>query len=40
MYVKRTVRKQGDKVYIYLSLVEAVRIDGKNTQRELLRLGG
>ena len=39
MYVKRTVRKRGDKVYIYLSLVEAVRIDGKNTQRELLRLG-
>ena len=39
MYVKRTVRKRGDKTYTYLSLVEAVRVDGKNTQRELLRLG-
>ena len=39
MYVKRTVRKRGDKIYTYLSLVEAVRVDGKNTQRELLRLG-
>lgn len=39
MYVKRTVRRRGDKEYTYLSLVEAVRIDGKNRQRELLRLG-
>ncbi len=39
MYVKRTVRRRGDKEYTYLSLVEAVRVDGKNTQRELFRLG-
>ena len=39
MYVKRTVRRCGDKEYTYLSLVEAVRVDGKNRQRELLRLG-
>ena len=39
MYVKRTVRKRGDKRYTYLSLVEAVRSGGKNTQRELFRLG-
>ena len=39
MYVKRTVRRRGDKEYTYLSLVEAVRVDGKNRQRELLRLG-
>jgi hypothetical protein len=39
VYVKRTVRKRGDKNYTYLSLVEAVRVDGKNTQRELFRLG-
>ena len=37
--MKRTVRKRGDKEYTYLSLVEAVRSDGKNTQRELFRLG-
>ena len=39
MYVKRTVRRRGEKEYIYLSLVEAVRVDGKNRQRELFRLG-
>jgi hypothetical protein len=39
MYVKRTVRKRGDKEYTYLALVEAVRSGGKNTQRELFRLG-
>ena len=39
MHVKRTVRKRGDKEYTYLSLVESVRVDGKNTQRVLLRLG-
>ncbi len=39
MFVKTTVRKRGDKTYTYLSLVEAVRQDGKNTHRTLLRLG-
>src|SRR5581483_4338861 len=39
MYVKRAVRKRGDKSYTYLSLVEAVQVDGKNRQWELLRLG-
>ncbi len=39
MYVKTTVRRRGDKEYRYLSLVEAVRTGGKNTQRTLLRLG-
>lgn len=39
MFVKRTVRKRGDKEYEYLSLVEAVRENGKNTHRTLLRLG-
>lgn len=39
MYVKRTVRRRGDKEYTYLSLVEAVRVEGKNRQVELLRLG-
>ena len=39
MYVKRSVRRRGDKEYTYLSLVEAVRVDGKNRQRELFRLG-
>ena len=37
--MKRTVRRRGDKEYTYLSLVEAVRSGGKNTQRELFRLG-
>jgi hypothetical protein len=39
VFVKRTVRRRGDKSYEYLSLVEAVREDGKNTHRTLLRLG-
>lgn len=39
MYVKTTVRRRGDKEYRYLSLVEAVRVDGKVTHRTLLRLG-
>ncbi len=39
MFVKKTVRRRGDKSYEYLSLVEAVREDGKNTHRTLLRLG-
>ena len=39
MFVKTTVRRRGDKEYRYLSLVEAVRVDGKNTHRTLLRLG-
>ena len=39
MYVKRTVKRRGETEYTYLSLVEAVRVNGKSTQRELLRLG-
>jgi hypothetical protein len=39
VFVKRTVRRRGDKSYEYLSLVEAVRVNGKNTHTTLLRLG-
>ncbi|MGH9269752.1 MAG: IS1634 family transposase [Ilumatobacteraceae bacterium] len=39
MFVKTTRRKRGDKVYTYLSLVEAVREDGKVRHRTLVRLG-
>lgn len=39
MFVKTTVRRRGDKTYTYLSLVEATRVDGKNTHNTLLRLG-
>ena len=39
VFVKRTVRRRGDKFYEYLSLVEAVREDGRNTHHTLLRLG-
>jgi hypothetical protein len=39
MFVKTTVRRRGDKTYTYLSLVEAVRVDGRGTHRTLLRLG-
>jgi hypothetical protein len=39
VYVKTTVRRRGDKEYRYLSLVEAVRVEGKVTHRTLLRLG-
>lgn len=39
VFVKTTVRRRGDKIYTYLSLVEAVRVNGKNTHRTLLRLG-
>ena len=39
MFVKTTVRRRGDKSYTYLSLVEAVRVGGKNTHKTLLRLG-
>lgn len=39
MHVKTTRRKRGDKTYEYLSLVESVRVDGKNTHRTLVRLG-
>ena len=39
MFIKKTVRRRGDRRYEYLSLVEAVREDGKNTHRTLLRLG-
>src|ERR1017187_4768155 len=39
MFIKKTVRRRGDKRYEYLSLVEAVREDGKNTHRTLARLG-
>jgi hypothetical protein len=37
--VKTTVRRRGDKAYTYLSLVEAVRVNGRGTHRTLLRLG-
>lgn len=37
--MKTTIRRRGDKEYRYLSLVEAVRVDGRNTHRTLLRLG-
>ena len=37
--MKRTVRRRGETAYEYLSLVEAVRVEGKNTHRTLLRLG-
>lgn len=39
MYVKKTIRRRGDKTYTYLSLVEAARVDGRVTHRTLLRLG-
>jgi len=39
MFVKTTRRKRGDKTYTYLSLVEAVRVNGRGTHRTLLRLG-
>ena len=39
MFVKRTVRRRGDKTYEYLSLVEAVRVGSRSTHRTLLRLG-
>jgi transposase len=39
VFVKTTVRRRGDKTYRYLSLVEAVRVDGRGTHRTLLRLG-
>lgn len=39
VFVKKTVRRRGDKTYTYLSLVEAERVQGKNTHRTLLRLG-
>src|SRR5581483_9197796 len=39
VFVKKTVRKRGDKAYTYLSLVESVRVDGKMTHDTLLRLG-
>ncbi len=39
MHVKTTRRKRGDKTYEYLSLVESVRVDGRNTHRPLPRLG-
>lgn len=37
--MKTTRRKRGDKTYEYLSLVESVRVEGRNTHRTLLRLG-
>ncbi len=37
--MKTTVRRRGDKSYTYLSLVEAVREDGRVGHRTLLRLG-
>lgn len=39
VFVKTTVRRRGDKTYTYLSLVEALRVEGRNTHRTLLRLG-
>ncbi len=39
VFVKKTVRRRGDKAYTYLSLVESVRVDGKMTHNTLLRLG-
>jgi hypothetical protein len=39
VFIKTTVRKRGDKSYIYLSIVESARADGKMTHKTLLRLG-
>jgi len=39
VFVKKTVRRRGDKSYEYLSLVEAVRENGRNTHRTIFRLG-
>jgi hypothetical protein len=39
MFVKRTVKRYGETAYEYLTLVEAVRREGKLTQRTLFRLG-
>jgi len=39
MHIKTTRRRRGDKTYQYLSLVESVRLGGRNTHRTLLRLG-
>ncbi len=39
MYVKTTRVRRGNRTYEYLSLVEAVREDGKPRHRTLLRLG-
>ena len=39
MYVKTTRRRRGDKTYEYVSLVRAVRVDGKVKHETLLRLG-
>jgi len=35
MFVKRTVKHRGETAYEYLALVEAVRVEGKNTHRTL-----
>ena len=39
MFVKRTVKRRGETSYEYLALVEAVRVEGRNTDRTLFRLG-
>src|ERR1039458_9521010 len=39
VFVKRTVKHRGETAYEYLALVEAVRVEGKNTHRTLFRLG-
>jgi len=39
VFVKRTVKRRGDTSYEYLALVEAVRVEGRNTHRTLFRLG-
>ena len=36
VFVKTTVRRRGDRSYTYLSLVEAVRVNGKNLQTPFL----
>ena len=39
MFVKRTRRRRGDKVYEYLAPVESFRDGAKVRHRTLLRLG-
>jgi hypothetical protein len=39
MFVERTVKRYGETAYEYLTLVEAVRHEGKLVQRTLFRLG-
>ena len=39
MFVKTTRVRRGNRTYEYLSLVEAVRVDGKKRHHTLFRLG-